>query len=447
MSDFETERLKFEREMRERELEQQRLENESSHQIELDRLRLERDRLDQQKKPNVPWNTAAGVAIIGGLITLLSAVASNFFEGLRTSDIEKQKFQTDLISKSIERAESNIDAAINLNFLWETGLIPDFPGIKEFVTSTELLPDSSAERLPSAKTYSQARRPPVTSSKIDQVVKIGSWNVRNLGRADTENNELVRARSIANYIMLSGMDILAIQEIYIADVDQRSNKELDEAFGLLNQVAGNAWEYIVFPNRRSADKTQLVGIAWNSTRVWPVAEPFKIPVEHNQDGFGAWDRAPHAMKFSTGADTTDFVVINVHMKSNFRGSTEGAERRKIEAEELKAHLGKVQAQFSDKDIIILGDMNTLKGSETAVQTLLEAGFRDLNANDLATYIARTGTDYGTLALDRILVPLEQPEFLDSRQYGINVSDSQEFRDQVSDHLLILTSIKVSKDDD
>jgi glutamyl endopeptidase len=129
--------------------------------LELRREQLKYDADSESKKPI--WNTAPGIAVIGGVITLLSAVASNALQAWNSSsqrekehqaqiDLERHKFQSDLIQKAIERGQDSRAAATNLNFLWEAGLITDYkeiPGLLEKYKDE----DQPAWTLPSAKTF------------------------------------------------------------------------------------------------------------------------------------------------------------------------------------------------------------------------------------------------------------------------------------------------------
>jgi len=397
-------------------------------------------RLEQEQKRPVPWNTPGGLAVIGGVVTLLTAILTNSIQGCRNSKIEHLAFQSGLIQKAIERADNNEAAAINLNFLWETGLIPDYPKIPGFVSDSGILPEESRDLIPSGKTFAQTRVPPPTSVVADVLLTLGSWNIEHLGRTFGESESGQRAESLANHILLSGVDVLALQEIYDTDDSEetRSNNQLDVTFALLNQQPNQDWRYILFPNSGSGSTSSLAGVAWNGASITLVAEPYPIPVGDTEPRI--WFRSPHAVKFSAGAGKTDFVIIPVHM--NFSGGTQVAsERRRAEAQALVDALPSIRSHYQDDDIIVLGDTNCLSKDEPAIKALTDSGFRDLNADDMATYVGREAP------FDRIFVPISQPEFLNSRQYALRSSDAMSHERYLSDHFLALTTVTLFDDDD
>lgn len=268
-------------------------------------------------------------------------------------------------------------------------------------------------------------------------IKVGAWNIENLG----ERQQGQSALALAEHLRLAGLDVLALEEIHDTNNNNatRRNGKLDQVFALLNQQPGQDWDYVLFANRDQADTSQLCGVAWNRARVTRVGDPFRIPVVDTPgDGFNSWDRHPHAVKFSAGNGLTDFVVIPVHMKANTANTAR--QQRAAEARELAAQLPGVRTRFRDSDIIIIGDTNCLRANETALRVLSQAGFVDLNADDLGTFV--TGGPF-----DRAIVPSGQEEFRFSRQYTLIASDRQAHESSLSDHFLILTTLRVMADDD
>jgi hypothetical protein len=156
------------------------------------------------------------------------------------------------------------------------------------------------------------------------------------------------------------------------------------------------------------------------------------------------------MKFKSGEGKTDFVLLPVHLKSNVDGNFRP--HREAEAKELVKHLGEISQKWpGEKDIVILGDFNFLvdKGMavEKAREILVEAMFRDLNANNEGTHIGS-----GKAPFDRFFVPI-QPEFDQSKQRVVreflklkNLKD-ETFTAKYSDHLMIVTEMRVMNDDD
>lgn len=123
----------------------------------------------------------------------------------------------------------------------------------------------------------------------DEYLKIGAWNIENLGARDFGQN----AKALAEHLHLAGVDVLALEEIHDTDnnASTRTNAKLDEVFALLNQQPGQNWEYVLFANKDQTDKSQLCGVAWNKAKVSKVGNPFRIPVADDpNDDFNSWDR-------------------------------------------------------------------------------------------------------------------------------------------------------------
>jgi V8-like Glu-specific endopeptidase len=131
--------------------------------LELKRKKTAMKDVDEVHMPT--WKTGSGLAIVGAFITLFTAVFTNFIQGCNNSNqrqqehatqltIERQKFQSDLIQKAIERAEDNNAAAVNLNFLWAAGLIPDYDKIPKVLRESGH--KDSSTTLPSRMTYSSS---------------------------------------------------------------------------------------------------------------------------------------------------------------------------------------------------------------------------------------------------------------------------------------------------
>jgi predicted extracellular nuclease len=279
------------------------------------------------------------------------------------------------------------------------------------------------------------------SARGDEYIKVGAWNIQNLG--DRTLGQFPAA--LAEHILVSDVDVLALSEIWDTDGDAAkiTNGKLDETFQRVNKEAGHDWTYVLFPKRDPDELLQHVGVAWNRKRLKQVGEPLKVPVNYaNAETF---KRTPYAMKFQVRDGASDFVLIPLHLKSNrpVDGLPDTVAIRAAEAEALAAQLDHVRQQFNDQDLILLGDLNCLKADEPALQTLTSAGFLDLNNEDAITY--RT-TQYLS-PFDRILVPREQGEFRYSEQYILTPARGKQHFSRYSDHFLVLTALRVLGDDD
>lgn len=270
-------------------------------------------------------------------------------------------------------------------------------------------------------------------------IHIGSWNIEHFSKANDDNDENIYA--LAEHIEMGSLDVLALQEIYVTHIqnEQRRNKDLDGVMKLLHEHTGQLWLYEIYENKKAGDKSQLCGVIWNSAYLTR-KQVLKIPVREHLNGMSLWDRTPHAVKFQF-ENKTDFVIIPIHMKSNYGGATKAKKVRHQEAITLIDNIQTVKEELDDLDIIILGDTNCKGSYENALEVLTNNGFEDLNESDAFTFID------GKSPFDRIFVPEDQKEFKYSRQYIMVSSNPTEHDKFLSDHFLIKTVIKIRTDDD
>lgn len=278
-------------------------------------------------------------------------------------------------------------------------------------------------------------------------VRIGAWNIEWLGTPESRSGPAKgvaqKPEDLADYIEAADVAILGLAEIARTDNDDSwTNATLTAAFELLNQRTGARWRHRLWPAH--SGRNQLCGIAWDQSRVKPVGQ-MTSPVQTVAPpggGSPVWSRPAPAMMFSACDGCTDFVVVAIHMKSNYRGDF--AEHRGKEAAALVAGLPRT---FQDGDLLIIGDSNCNQHSEPACTTFQTAGWTDLNAGDTPTF-------WTDSALDRVFVPSAQPEFAERRFEVLRDKflDAQrlskrDFKRRFSDHYMIVTEVRVMPDDD
>jgi hypothetical protein len=305
---------------------------------------------------------------------------------------------------------------------------------------------------------------------VDEIA-VGGWNIEYLGRPNQRDNSgkgvPQNPVDIAAYIKDSGVHVLGLEEI-CADKEGGEpfrNQILDLAVQTLNSDVGANWKYELFKARGSKNgfdtdskaRVQLTGIMWNEAVLKPIGTPFRVRMNAPKRIPGEpilWTRWATAKKFSADEGRTDFVIIPVHMKSNRPKQGESEEQAKERSIEHRANearllveaLGEVQMKLDDKNIIIIGDMNALNASEKALKIYAEAGFKDLNQQDLVSYISKK---HPNSPLDRAFVPDKQPEFSDSKMEVFKPKNMspEDFRQKFSDHYMIKFTVKVMDDDD
>lgn len=285
-------------------------------------------------------------------------------------------------------------------------------------------------------------------------VHIGSMNIEHFGRKDDKADNQY---AIAEHIEMSGVDILALQELYVTNdiSDPKTPPEngfLRAALQLIEDHTGQEWKYEIFRNRSKKDRSQLCGIAWNTQRVQKVTNTLRIAVKSKaKEGslkLNLWDRHPHAVKFKAlpGEDAdielTDFVIVPLHMKSNVGKRHVVMRTRYHEARELIGQLPAIKTKFDEGDIIFLGDTNCKNRDEDAIQEFVGNGFEDLNEDDVPTYYKGENAPF-----DRIFVPADRRAFLYSRQYVLRSASPLAHDRFLSDHYMVKTSIVIRKDED
>lgn len=304
-------------------------------------------------------------------------------------------------------------------------------------------------------------------------LQIASWNIEHL----SGHPRAVRRQSayaLADHIEMSGIDLIALQEIYVTDANEevrlfenqpiiksrahteRRNSDLDIVCYLLEEHLDIPWKYVILPNRQAGDKSQLCAILWNNKRL-SIGDIRPLNVKHKVENLNLWDRKPHLVSFSSEIEVwrrsesgewtkqpekRTISIVVLHMKSNYGGVTKNRLVRAKEAETLCDALDEIKGTY-DPSLILLGDTNVLRNDESAIETLVTRGFIDLNNNDAATYWSK---DYNEAPFDRVFVAEGRPEFKYSRQYVLRSSDLTQHDKFLSDHYMIKISVKDYVDD-
>ena len=309
---------------------------------------------------------------------------------------------------------------------------------------------------------------PAKTAQSQQIV-IGAWNIEWLGFADKRGKpgrDIVQSpKDLADYIVETKVDVLSLAEI---GVDKPSepfrSQQLDRVIVQLKESHNQTWEYVLFPKANYAQGTedfvvrgQHTGLAWCTSKATMVGEPFRVPVGGNETyGIKFWERGANAVKLSFGSGKSDVIFIPIHLKSN-RNDVDPSDKkftekqRQAEVESFVANLPKLKEHFKDDDIVLLGDSNFLAPEDGASKSLSEAGFTDLNEEDVGT-TAAWGEGYSSAPFDRIFVTSKQPEFAGSVQTvhkTKNGTDNEirDFKKRFSDHYLVSCVIDISDDDD
>lgn len=304
-------------------------------------------------------------------------------------------------------------------------------------------------------------------------LQIGSWNIEHLsGASRAQRRQSVYA--LADHIEMAGIDALALQEIYVTPANEkvqlkpskaivpkatkgpRRNADLDAVCFLLDEHLDVPWEYVILPNRKAGDTSQLCAMLWNTKRL-KLDSIRALDVPEKVDSDNLWDRKPHLLQFKsdvlawrkdpTGTwvqqpEKRSLGVIPLHMKSNYGGVTQNRRIRAKEARTLCEALGKIRSEI-DPSLMLIGDTNILRNDEPAIETFVDNGFIDLNNNDSTTYWS---AQYGESPFDRAFIAAQRPEFRYTRQYVLRSADLERHDQFLSDHYMIKVSVKDYVDD-
>jgi hypothetical protein len=304
-------------------------------------------------------------------------------------------------------------------------------------------------------------------------LQIASWNIEHLGGAPRAERKQ-SAFALADHIEMSGIDVIALQEIYLTPEDEevrlsenqppiksraqthRRNSDLDIVCHLLEEHLDDPWAYQILENRSAGDTSQLCAAMWNTKRL-TLDFVKALDVSHQDGGDPLWDRKPHLMSFTsdimvwkrqadgTWAQETErrrLGIVPLHMKSNYGGVTQNRRVRAKEAITLCEAIDRIRPKI-DPTIILIGDTNILSNAEPAIETFVSKGFIDLNNNDAATYWS---AQYKEAPFDRAFVAENRPEFRYTRQYVLRSADLTAHDKFLSDHYMIKISVKDYLDD-
>lgn len=317
-----------------------------------------------------------------------------------------------------------------------------------------------------------AQHTPAVAASCEAQLNIGSWNIEWLGSPMRNKVGQQTPADIASYIAASKVDVLGLLEISAnhRNGGKAANLQLDEAFALLNSE-GAAWQYRLFEKHpeASSPNEQWTGLAWDNNKVQMTGGPWNVAGVDEQrraELLGAdskkvpLNRTPYAVKLSAGEGKSDFLFVPLHLKANSgKGNTEA--QRELEVHLILKGLEPVIAKQGEHDLIMMGDTNMLSTEEPGIKLLQAYGMKDCNSADVGTWLT-TEERFSDAPFDRFFVMRDQPETqgicnADSQgPMAFNVMtpgdwepgmDAKTFRERLSDHQMIRTSLCIGADDD
>jgi endonuclease/exonuclease/phosphatase family metal-dependent hydrolase len=301
-------------------------------------------------------------------------------------------------------------------------------------------------------------------TKAQDTITITTWNIEHLGSSGRglggigKGNLPLRKsddfKAIASLIKTSlQSDIIALQEIALSDTT--NGRESDQLDSLVKYL-GSDWKYVL-GTRGAGDilgsqvHNMQNAFLWNSSKVHLI-ESFTMDFENIKIGKNAFDRHPLVGYFEAikkgEENQTDFLLVNVHLKSGQNNDENHLGAMVIIEQNLKDYLKDHGIKESDK--VILGDFNDNPYDERYFDLLYRymehRKYVDLVTEDLGA--TRMDDDLKSI-IDHVLVNSsfknEMVEVKAKRYFP--TSDLAEWRKIYSDHFPISIEVKVRKDGD
>ena len=255
----------------------------------------------------------------------------------------------------------------------------------------------------------------------ETTITIGSFNIENFGTVKWNKPEV---RAILAQIA-TNFDILAVQEFSDSSFTVQSN-----FLALLNSSQSN-WTII-----NSIDSSgEQYAFYYRFDRV------SQLSAASYPDGTSHYSRPPFFAHFQTVDGSVDFVVGNIH-------TTPG---ELDDIEEITNAMTWAQGNFTEQDIIMVGDFNAdgTYYDASSYQSIFPAStYNWLIPNGSDTTVAS-----GINAYDRIVTTLSCSEFLTGEWGILRFDDEISFRglsvdpDEVSDHYPVWFRIRAGQDTD
>jgi len=292
-----------------------------------------------------------------------------------------------------------------------------------------------------SKAWTQ-RVPETLSALTSAELRLGAWNVRKLGHGTQKNFSLLTQAIESNF------DILAVVEVM-----QKAGGR--PGYDELMSNLGSEWSGMVTANPRPntpSGSAEFYAIVYRINRVRPCNGWPSLRVHTDSDGSNdgsgpdIFSREPAFGCFiairSDGTGGTDFLLAAYHARWADGDITD------IQSE--VAHLSAVfasmsQAASGERDLFIAGDFNLRPTDLAAVVSQLDAtagsGSTLNSAGDLTSNLYDHLVVFDAAAASELV---QQATVLDLRELA---SSNAEFFRTVSDHLPIVTRLRVLQDDD
>jgi len=224
---------------------------------------------------------------------------------------------------------------------------------------------------------------------VCETLTVCSFNIQFLGHFRDRDHAALAS-------ILEEYDIVVIQELVappypMAFPDGTPVRADDEARAFFQEMVCRGFSFWLSEEDTGpgeAIHSNTTGTEWWVTFYKPErAEPATdLPwgfLHEDRSANADYERVPYAFAFRSVDESVDFVLVSVHLDPD-------SSRRR--SEELAAIAGWIDTEdASEKDFIVLGDLNIQSGEELA--TVLPEGFLSLNADCASTNTSANGRPY------------------------------------------------------
>lgn len=262
-----------------------------------------------------------------------------------------------------------------------------------------------------------------TAQEADRI-KIASFNIQIFGQSKIKNQEIMKtiSRIVKEY------DLIAIQEV-------RSKKQ-DIIPALLSYVndADTNYDYIISKRLGTTNIKEQYAFVYNTKTVSFIPNS-SYTVRDSQDLF---EREPFVASFRSG--NFDFIIINNHIDPGLA---------KKELKQLSVVINDIYDSSSEKDVIVLGDMNA-DGSYFNEKRIAKTFplWIQLIGNDEDTTVAVSDNTYDRMMTRDTTATAEYAGtsgvFRWDNEYGVT---DKKFIKKVSDHYPIYAVFRTDLPDD
>lgn len=259
-------------------------------------------------------------------------------------------------------------------------------------------------------------------------LRLGAWNIEFFGnRADPPRTD-EDMQAVAEFIRSMDVQALAVCEV--------------DGAGPLKDLCrrlGPSWKFVIGTSGQLGQEGQIApGFVWDDTRLELVVAGELEELRRD----GLFHRVPVMAAFRCRGGGVDFRMVAVHFKAG--REDEDFTKRRGEAEALRAYLGRLVADGSeDNDIVVVGDFNhDQKAAEADIWS----------AGSFASLLIGRGRSiiHFDRQIDHI-VPLSTFEEVDKRSFRIEnkegLRDMEAWRKTYSDHFPVTVELSAVPDDD